>query len=122
MLKPSAMRDAFLRQILARMENDDIVFFVSADLARQFLITSGKIIRSDSSMLVLPSRTYQCVRRSGDRGFKVLHTPFAPFITMRCFEQLRVDLALLSEVRTMNVNLIGVGAVIICRVRSTPVL
>ena len=34
----------------------------------------------------------------------------APFITMRCFEQVRVSLALLSEVRPMNVNLIGVGA------------
>ena len=29
---------------------------------------------------------------------------------MRCFEQIRVSLALLSEVRPMNVNLIGVGA------------
>ena len=34
----------------------------------------------------------------------------APFITMRCFEQIRVSLALLSVVRSMNVNLIGVGA------------
>ena len=29
---------------------------------------------------------------------------------MRCFEQVRVNLALLSEVRELNVNLIGVGA------------
>jgi transketolase len=29
---------------------------------------------------------------------------------MRCYEQIRVNLALLSEVRSMNVNLIGVGA------------
>jgi transketolase len=29
---------------------------------------------------------------------------------MRCYEQIRVSLALLSEVRSMNVNLIGVGA------------
>jgi transketolase len=29
---------------------------------------------------------------------------------MRCYEQVRVSLALLSEVRPMNVNLIGVGA------------
>ena len=37
MLKPSAMRDAFLRQILARMENDDRVFFVSADFGSPVL-------------------------------------------------------------------------------------
>ena len=43
-------------------------------------------------------------------GFKVFAYAIAPFITMRCFEQLRVNLALLSEVRQLNVNLIGVGA------------
>lgn len=43
-------------------------------------------------------------------GYKVFAYAIAPFITMRCFEQLRVSLALLSEVRPMNINLIGVGA------------
>ena len=37
MLKPSAMRDAFLRQIFARMENDDRVFFISADFGSPVL-------------------------------------------------------------------------------------
>jgi len=43
-------------------------------------------------------------------GYKVFGYAIAPFITMRCYEQVRVSLALLSEVRPMNVNLIGVGA------------
>ena len=43
-------------------------------------------------------------------GFIVFAYAIAPFITMRCFEQVRTNLALLSEVRTLNVNLIGVGA------------
>jgi transketolase len=43
-------------------------------------------------------------------GYTVFAYAIAPFITMRCFEQIRVSLALLSEVRPMNVNLIGVGA------------
>ena len=30
----------------------------------------------------------------------------APFITMRCYEQIRVSLALLSTIRPMNVNLV----------------
>jgi len=34
----------------------------------------------------------------------------APFITMRCYEQIRVNLAILSEIRDLNVNLVGVGA------------
>ena len=43
-------------------------------------------------------------------GYTVFAYAIAPFITMRCYEQIRVNLALLSEVRPMNVNLIGVGA------------
>ena len=43
-------------------------------------------------------------------GYTVFAYAIAPFITMRCYEQIRVSLALLSEVRPMNVNLIGVGA------------
>jgi transketolase len=43
-------------------------------------------------------------------GYKVFAYAIAPFITMRCYEQVRVSLALLSQVRPMNVNLIGVGA------------
>ena len=43
-------------------------------------------------------------------GYTVFAYAIAPFITMRCFEQIRVSLALLSEVRSLNVNLIGVGA------------
>ena len=111
MPKPSAMRDAFLRQILARMENDDRVFFVSADFGSPVLdhirenyperfinvgVAEQNLINVSAGLAI--------------EGFKVFAYAIAPFITMRCFEQLRVNLALLSEVRTMNVNLIGVGA------------
>jgi len=111
MLKSSAMRDAFLRQILARMENDDRVFFVSADFGSPVLdhirenyperfinvgVAEQNLINVSAGLAI--------------EGFKVFAYAIAPFITMRCFEQLRVNLALLSEVREMNVNLIGVGA------------
>lgn len=111
MLKPSAMRDAFLRQILARMESDDRIFFVSADFGSPVLddirenypdrfinvgVAEQNLINVSAGLAI--------------EGFKVFAYAIAPFITMRCFEQLRVNLALLSEVRTMNVNLIGVGA------------
>ena len=111
MLKPTAMRDSFLRQILARMEKDDRVFFVSADFGSPVLdhirenypdrfinvgVAEQNLINVSAGLAI--------------EGFKVFAYAIAPFITMRCFEQLRVNLALLSEVRTMNVNLIGVGA------------
>ncbi len=111
MLKPSAMRDAFLRQILARMESDDRVFFVSADFGSPVL----DHIRENYpdrfiNVGVAEQNLINVSAGLSIEGFKVFAYAIAPFITMRCFEQLRVNLALLSEVRTMNVNLIGVGA------------
>lgn len=43
-------------------------------------------------------------------GYTIFAYGIAPFLTMRCFEQIRINLALLSNVRNINVNLIGVGA------------
>ena len=39
-------------------------------------------------------------------GYKVFAYAIAPFITMRCLEQIRVNLGLLSTIRNMNINLI----------------
>ena len=111
MLKPSAMRDAFLRQILARMENDDRVFFVSADFGSPVLDHIRKNYPDRFINVGVAEQNLINVSAGlAIEGFKVFAYAIAPFITMRCFEQLRVDLALLSEVRTMNVDLIGVGA------------
>jgi len=111
MIKPSAMRDAFLRRILARMESDNRVFFVSADFGSPVL----DHIRENYpdrfiNVGVAEQNLINVSAGLSIEGFKVFAYAIAPFITMRCFEQLRVNLALLSEVRTMNVNLIGVGA------------
>jgi transketolase len=46
----------------------------------------------------------------GLEGYCVFAYAIAPFITMRCFEQIRVNLAILSQERQLNVNLVGVGA------------
>ena len=111
MLKPSAMRDAFLRQILARMENDDRVFFVSADFGSPVLDhIRENYPKRFINVGVAEQNLINVSAGLAIEGFKVFAYAIAPFITMRCFEQLRVNLALLSEVRTMNVNLIGVGA------------
>jgi transketolase len=109
--KPLAMRDAFLERICDAMSRDDKIFFVTADFGSPVLdriraqfpdrfanvgIAEQNLINVSSGLAV--------------EGFKVFAYAIAPFITMRCYEQIRVNLALLSEVRTMNVTLIGVGA------------
>lgn len=110
-VRPLAMRDAFLNRIFQAMADDDRIFFVSADFGSPVLdkireqfpqrfinvgIAEQNLINVSAGLAI--------------EGFKVFAYAIAPFITMRCYEQIRVSLALLSEVRPLNVTLIGVGA------------
>ncbi len=109
--KPRAMRDSFLESVYKEMLQDPNVFFVTADFGSPIL---------DKIRFECPSRfvnvgiaEQNLINVSAGlalEGFKVFSYAIAPFITMRCFEQIRVNLALMSEVRAMNVNLVGVGA------------
>jgi len=109
--RPIAMRDAFLDRICQAMAFDERIFFVSADFGSPVLdriraqfptrfinvgIAEQNLINVSAGLAV--------------EGFRVFAYAIAPFITMRCYEQIRVNLVLLSAVRDMNVNLIGVGA------------
>ncbi|MGA0345618.1 MAG: hypothetical protein ACO3N9_03645 [Alphaproteobacteria bacterium] len=109
--KPIAMRDALLEKIWQRMAHDETVFFVSSDFGSPVLDK----IRSDfgERFINVGIAEQNLINVSAGlalEGFNVFSYAIAPFITMRCFEQNRVNLALLSEARKINVNLIGVGA------------
>lgn len=110
-MKPRAMRDAFLERIYVEMARDKHIFFICADFGSPVLdkireqyperflnvgIAEQNLINVSAGLAI--------------EGYTVYAYAIAPFITMRCFEQIRVNLALLSVVRPMNVNLIGVGA------------
>ncbi len=110
-VKPLAMRDAFLERIWHEMAEDSKIFFTCADFGSPVL---------DKIRVDFPERfvnvgiaEQNLINVSAGlalEGYTVFAYAIAPFITMRCYEQIRVSLALLSEVRPMNVNLIGVGA------------
>lgn len=109
--KPRAMRDAFLERLYNAMAFDEKIFFVSADFGSPIL---DKIRTEYPNRFVNVGIAEQnlinvCAGLATE-GFKVFAYAIAPFITMRCYEQIRVNLVLLSVVRKMNVNLIGVGA------------
>ena len=109
--KPRAMRDAFLERIHQTMASDETLFFVSADFGSPVLDK----IRADFgdrfvNVGIAEQNLINVSAGLALEGYKVFAYAIAPFITMRCFEQIRVSLALLSQVRPMNVNLIGVGA------------
>jgi len=110
-LRPLAMRDAFLEQVWQGMQRDERVYFVTADFGSPVL---DKIRRDFPGRFVNVGIAEQNLINVSCglalEGFCVFAYAIAPFITMRCFEQIRVNLALLSTVRPMNVNLIGVGA------------
>lgn len=109
--KPIAMRDALLARIWQAMAADEDIFFTCADFGSPVLDR----IRADFpdrfvNVGIAEQNLINVSAGLALEGYKVFAYAIAPFITMRCFEQIRVSLALLSEVRPMNVNLIGVGA------------
>ena len=111
MNKPVAMRDALLKNIYASMKTNEDIFFITADFGSPVL----DHIRADfpdrfANVGVAEQNLINISSGLSLEGYTVFSYAIAPFITMRCFEQLRVNLALLSEVRDINVNLIGVGA------------
>lgn len=110
-IQPKAMRDTLLLSLYQTMQQDDDVFLVTADFGSPVMDK----IRADfpDRVVNVGIAEQNLINVSAGlalEGFKVFAYAIAPFITMRCYEQIRVNLALLSEVRPMNVNLIGVGA------------
>src|SRR4030067_2184068 len=108
---PKAMRDTRLQAVYEAMREDPEVFFISADFGSPVLDK----IRADRpdrfiNVGIAEQNMINISAGLALEGFKVFAYAIAPFITMRCFEQIRVSLALLSEIRPMNVTLIGVGA------------
>ncbi len=110
-VKPLAMRDAFLERVWQGMVADRRLFFTTADfgspvvdrIREQFPERFINVGIAEQNLINISAGLAL-------EGYTVFAYAIAPFITMRCYEQIRVSLALLSEVRPMNVNLIGVGA------------
>jgi transketolase len=105
------MRDTFIEGVNAEMRRNEKIFFISAD----FGAPSLDRLRSE-----FPARFINCGIAEANlvnlstglalEGYTVFAYAIAPFITMRCYEQIRVNLALLSHIKPLRVNLVGVGA------------
>lgn len=109
--RPLAMRDAFLERIYQKMAEDEQIFFVTADFGSPVLDKiRAQFPQRFANVGIAEQNLINISSGLAVEGFKVFAYAIAPFITMRCYEQIRVNLALLSEVRPMNVTLIGVGA------------
>jgi transketolase len=109
--QPVAMRDALLEGVCRAMAEDENIHFTCADFGSPVLDRiRGRFPQRFVNVGIAEQNLINVSAGLALEGFKVFAYAIAPFITMRCFEQIRVSLALLSTLRTMNVNLVGVGA------------
>ncbi len=105
------MRDSILNEILGQMDRGEKVFLLSADFGAPALdAIRAKHPKQFINVGIAEQNMITVATGLALEGYVVYAYAIAPFITMRCCEQIRVNLAILSQVRPMNVNLIGVGA------------
>lgn len=109
--KIMTMRDVLIEQIYQRMKEDDTIFFVSADLGAPAL---DKLRRDFKDRFVNVGIAEQNLVNVATglalEGFTVFAYAIACFLSMRAYEQIRINLALSSQHKRINVNLIGVGS------------
>lgn len=106
-----AMRDVFLAELMPHMEKNNSIFFLAADFGSPVLDAIRKKFTTRFINIGIAEQNLINVSTGlALEGFIVYAYAIAPFISMRCYEQIRVNLAILSQVRNVNVNLIGVGA------------
>lgn len=107
---PIAMRDALIEEIASKMHSDEKIFFVSADFGSPALDR----LRSDfeDRFINVGIAEQNLINVSAGlalEGLTVYSYAIAPFLTMRAYEQIRNNLAILSQIRPLNITLIGVG-------------
>ena len=105
------MRDTFIEKLYERMFSDDSIFFVSADMGAPALDR----LRADFAdrfinVGIAEQNLINVATGLALEGFKVYAYAIALFLTMRAYEQIRTSISVLSQVRDININLIGVGA------------
>ena len=110
-LPAKTMRDALLAEVHQRMGSDENIFFLTSDFGAPAL----DAIRADYAdrFLNVGIAEQNLINVSAGlalEGYHAIGYAIAPFLTMRCFEQIRISLSLLSQIRPLSVTLIGVGA------------
>ena len=108
--KTMTMRDSFIGTLCDRMATDDAIFFLAADLGAPAL---DRIRDQFPSRFINVGIAEQNLINVASglalEGFAVYTYAIAPFITMRAYEQVRVNLAISSQIRPVNVTMIGLG-------------
>lgn len=106
-----SMRDVFLEKLISEMSRNKKIYFITADFGSPVLDRlQDEFPDRFINVGIAEQNLINVSAGLGLEGFTVFAYAIAPFISMRCYEQIRVNLAILSQLREINVNLIGVGA------------
>ena len=105
------MRDVFIGGIYEKMKTDNNIFFLSADFGAPALDK----IRNDFgdrfiNVGIAEQNLINIATGLALEGFVVYAYAISTFITMRAYEQIRLNLSISTHIKPINVNLIGVGA------------
>lgn len=104
------MRDSFIGTLCDRMETDRSLFFLVADLGAPALDRMREQFPDRFLNVGIAEQNLINVAAGlALEGFSVYTYAIAPFITMRAYEQARVNLAISSQIRPVNVTMIGLG-------------
>lgn len=110
-LSQKTMRDCFLEKIYDEMGRNERIFFLCADFGAPMLDKIREKFKDRFINVGVAEQNLINVSTGlAFEGNTVYAFAIAPFITMRCFEQIRTNLAVSSMIKPLNVNLIGVGA------------
>ena len=104
-------RDVFIEQIFNRMHEDENIFFLCADFGSPKLDALREKFKDRFINVGIAEQNLINVSTGlALEGYCVYAYAIAPFLTMRAYEQIRVNLSLQAQLKEININLVGVGA------------
>jgi len=105
------MRDVFIEGLYHRMHEDKNLFFVCADFGSPKLdALREKFGDRFINVGIAEQNLINVSTGLALEGYTVYAYAIAPFITMRCYEQIRTNISIYAQLKELNINLIGVGA------------
>lgn len=110
-VKPRTMRDAFIETVYERMMTNEKIFFLTADCGAPALDKLKADFKDRFINVGIAEQNLVNVAAGLALEDCIVYAyAIAPFLTMRAYEQIRQNLSIASQVRPINVNLIGIGA------------
>jgi transketolase len=104
-------RDVFIEQIYNKMHEDENIFFLCADFGSPKLdALREKFPDRFINVGIAEQNLINVATGLALEGYTVFAYAIASFLTMRAYEQIRVNLSLQAQLKEININLIGVGA------------